>query len=57
MPLSLEEKTNNVAFLWDESHLWGLMAYKSLRALGLPFDLIRAEDIRQGCLNRYRKCN
>jgi hypothetical protein len=43
-----------VAFLWDESHLWGLMAYKSLRALGLPFDLIRAEDIRQGCLNRYR---
>ena len=43
-----------VAFLWDESHLWGLMAYKSLRALSLPFDLIRAEDIRQGCLNRYR---
>jgi hypothetical protein len=54
MPLSLEEKTNNVAFLWDESHLWGLMAYKSLRALSLPFDLVRAEDIRQGCLNRYR---
>ena len=46
--------SNNVAFLWDESHLWGLMAYKSLRALSLPFDPIRAEDIRQGCLDRYR---
>jgi len=43
-----------VAFLWDESYLWGLMAYKGLRALNLPFDLVRAEDLRNGCLNRYR---
>ncbi len=45
--------TRNVALLWDESFLWGLMAYKALKNLGLPFDLIRAEDIRAGNLNDY----
>ncbi len=43
----------NVAFLWDESFLWGLMAYKALKGLNLPFDLIRAEDIKAGILDRY----
>jgi glutamine amidotransferase-like uncharacterized protein len=43
-----------VAFLWDESFLWGIMAYKALRMLGLPFDLIRAEDIKQGILESYK---
>ena len=43
----------NVAFLWDESFLWGLMAYKALKANGLPFELIRAEDIKKGCLKNY----
>lgn len=43
-----------VAFLWDESFLWGLMAYKALRECSLPFELIRAEDIRAGVLDRYR---
>lgn len=42
-----------IAFLWDESFLWGLMAYKTLKALCLPFDLIRSEDIRNGCLGKY----
>lgn len=41
------------AFLWDESFLWGIMAYKALNALGLPFDLIRAEDIKRGELDKY----
>ncbi len=40
-----------VAFLWDESFLWGLMACKALRADGLPFELMRAEDIRKGALS------
>ena len=44
---------NKVAFLWDESFLWGLMAYKALKANGLPFELIRAEDIKKGCLKNY----
>ncbi len=41
------------AFLWDESFLWGIMAYKALKGLGLPFDLIRAEDIKRGALDKY----
>lgn len=44
---------SKVAFLWDESFLWGLMAYKTLKALSLPFDLIRSEDIRNGYLKNY----
>ncbi|MDH4230564.1 MAG: BPL-N domain-containing protein [Nitrospirota bacterium] len=45
---SLPEK--RFAFLWDESFLWGLMAYKALKSASLPFELIRAEDIRKGGL-------
>ena len=41
------------AFLWDESFLWGLMAWQALREAGLPFDLIRSEDIQAGKLSRY----
>jgi len=39
-----------VALLWDESFLWGLMAYKALKSASLPFELMRAEDIRNGAL-------
>ena len=46
--------TNNVAFLWDESFLWGLMAYRAMKGLNLPFDLIRTEDIKTGALNNYK---
>ena len=42
-----------VALLWDESFLWGLMAYKALKEASLPFELVRAEDIRNGVLSRY----
>jgi hypothetical protein len=42
------------ALLWDESFLWGVMAVRALREAGLPFDLIRAEEIRKGVLSRYR---
>ncbi len=47
------ETLHNVAFLWDESFLWGLMAYKALKGLGLPFDLIRSEDVKAGTLDKY----
>jgi hypothetical protein len=42
------------ALFWDESFLWGLMAWRALREAGLPFDLLRAEDIRSGALSHYR---
>jgi glutamine amidotransferase-like uncharacterized protein len=43
-----------VAFLWDESFLWGLMAYKALVANNLPFELIRSNDIKNSCLKDYK---
>ena len=42
------------ALLWDESFLWGVMAWRALKEAELPFDLLRAEDIREGGLYRYR---
>ena len=42
-----------VAFLWDESFLWGLMAYRSFVALGLEPEIITASDIRDGALSRF----
>ena len=44
---------SKVAFFWDESFLWGLMAYKSLKANSLPFELLRAPDIKEGRLSEY----
>jgi len=44
---------NKSAFLWDESFLWGLMAYRALKGCGLRFDLLRAEDIKHGALDHY----
>jgi hypothetical protein len=41
------------ALLWDESFAWGLMARQALMETGLPFDLLRSEEIRQGALSRY----
>lgn len=51
---SSKREPGGVAFLWDESFLWGLMAYRALKGLALPFDLIRAEDIRGGALETYK---
>ncbi|MBA4374527.1 MAG: hypothetical protein C0402_16880 [Thermodesulfovibrio sp.] len=41
------------ALLWDESFLWGVMAYRALTKQGLSFQLVRAEDVRAGCLEDY----
>jgi putative intracellular protease/amidase len=42
------------ALIWDESFLWGLMAWRALREAGLPFDLLRSDDVRRGALSHYR---
>jgi hypothetical protein len=42
------------ALLWDESFAWGLMARQALTEAGLPFELLRSEEIREGALPRYR---
>ena len=46
--------TGSCALLWDESFLWGLMAWRALREAGLPFNLLRFEDVRKGELSHYR---
>ncbi len=50
----MKRKMPEVALLWDESFLWGLIAYDSLKALGLPFEIINSEDVRNGSLKNYR---
>ena len=47
-------RDGRIAFLWDESFLWGVMAYKAFQAAGLSFELLRAVDIRNGALADYR---
>ncbi len=47
-------KKTHIAFLWDESYLWGIMAYNVLKGLSIPFDLITANDINSGILDNYR---
>ena len=49
-PLDKGGRRGGVAFLWDESFLWGLMAHKALKGLRLPFDLVTAEEIQAGGL-------
>lgn len=48
------KRLKSVAFLWDESFLWGLMSYKALKACNLSFELIRSDDIKKGELKNYR---
>jgi len=42
-----------IAFLWDESFLWALMAYKSFTGLGLAPAIVTASDVRAGALSGF----
>ncbi len=44
---------SKTAFLWDESFLWGLMAYEALKKNNLPFEIVSSEDIKKNGLNDY----
>ncbi|MEW6409111.1 MAG: BPL-N domain-containing protein [Nitrospirota bacterium] len=46
-------KSRRVAFLWDESFLWGVISFRVLRGLSLHFDLITAGDVKSGMLSDY----
>jgi putative intracellular protease/amidase len=48
--MSWGEGKPKVALLWDESFLWGVVSHKALQGAGLPFRLIRADDVRAGVL-------
>jgi len=43
---------SSIHIYWDESHIWGLLIWRALRALGLPLRLVRATEIAQGVLSR-----
>lgn len=40
-----------VFVVWDDSHLWGLLVLRALRALGVPHGILRAHDIAEGALS------
>ena len=44
---------NRVAFFWDESFLWGLMAMRSLRGLGVEAEAVTSAEIRDGRLGAF----
>lgn len=37
---------------WDESHIWGLLLWRAMKALGLPHRMVRGKEIAQGLLSR-----
>src|SRR5208283_5071895 len=53
IPAQISSHHAECAFLWDESFLWGLMAYEALTATNLSFELISSEDIRNDALDNY----
>ncbi|MDR2819764.1 MAG: hypothetical protein LBB60_04460 [Desulfovibrio sp.] len=44
------DAAQSICILWDASHIWGLMAWRAVRALGLPCRLVKASDIAEGAL-------
>ena len=42
---------SSIAILWDESHIWGLLALRAVRELGFDCRLVRAQDIAGGTLS------
>lgn len=39
-----------LVLLWDESHLWGLLLHRALRALDVPVTVVRAGQVGAGAL-------
>ncbi|MDA8090048.1 MAG: BPL-N domain-containing protein [Nitrospiraceae bacterium] len=46
--------SSKAALLWDESYLWGLIAYRALKKLSLDFSLITSDEIKHGALDGGR---
>lgn len=40
--------------LWDESHIWGIIAARAARAMRIPFRLARGKDVAEGLFRRER---
>ncbi|MDR3357365.1 MAG: hypothetical protein LBN96_00590 [Desulfovibrio sp.] len=44
----IPEHSPALYILWDASHIWGLMAWRAMRSLGMPCRLLKAKDIADG---------
>jgi len=40
--------------LWDDSHIWGIMATRALRAMRIPFRLARGKEVAAGLFKQER---
>lgn len=51
-PPSMSDRTmSTLHILWDESHIWGLLVWRAAEALGLPYRLVKGEEIAHGLLS------
>ena len=41
-----------IHILWDSAHIWGLMAWRAVRVLGLPCRLVKGQEIAEGAFLR-----
>ncbi|MFI3272682.1 MAG: BPL-N domain-containing protein, partial [Pseudomonadota bacterium] len=48
------KKTPHIFILWDESYLWGLLVWRAMEALGLPYTLVKGHEIAHGLLSCKR---
>lgn len=39
---------DTILLLWDDSHLWGVMAWRAIRSFGLECRLVKSKEIAQG---------
>ncbi len=46
-----------ISILWDASHIWGLMVWRAVRALGMSCRLVSSSDITEGVLLGKRDGN
>ena len=46
----MQASNSTILVLWDDSHIWGLMVWRALRALGLSCRLVKGQDIANGGL-------
>lgn len=43
--------TQPLYILWDEAHIWGLIVWRAVTAMRLPYQLVKSIDIAQGALS------
>ena len=47
----MQRTMTDIAIFWDASQLWGLLVWRAAEAFGLPYRLVKAQEIAQGTLS------